>query len=678
LEWSAPPFVGAAGSLSFATPEEAIAVRYAAFISYNHRDRKVAAWLHRSLEAYRIPPRLRGQETALGVLGTRLPPVFQDREELSASSDLAASVREALNDAASLIVICSPDGAQSRWVNEEIRTFTALGRRDRIQCLIISGEPNASRVAGGDKALECLPPALFENDGGEPLAADIRAGQDGRTAARLKLLAGVLGVPYDELRQREQARRQRRLAWLAAASTAGFALTSGLAVAALLARAEAVEQRDMARKKTVTAERTVDFVRSMFEVADPSESRGRTITAREIIDLGAARVDRELAGEPSVRAALGTTLGETYSGLGLLDKGEALIQRMLAVPSVDLSTRARQYVALGTTFEAKAEDRQALAAYSRALALARDPKSGRSDLVSRSLVGIGFAQTMLGEMEVGERTITQALQLDRQRGDDGTLDLARGLEALGTNQLMAGKLEPARYSYKEALAIRSARQGSLHPRTIQLLNQLGSVSYLRGDAPAAERYFAQVLPLREKVLGPIHPEMATSLNNYARLLLERREYKSARVALKRAVDIQLSQRGEAGADLAFLYSNYGIALRGSGQAPEGRRYLEKGLEVATSRKHRNEAPIIGELADLACASGNTRYGLSMLERARPVMTSAYPKDPWRSAWLDVIAADCLSKSGRTTEAARLRTRSAPILAAKWSAGTHYGARLAKP
>lgn len=102
-------------------------MRYAAFISYNHRDRKTAIWLHRALETYRIPRRMRGQASALGELGARLSPVFRDREELAASTDLGSAVREALEQSDALIVICSPDGARSRWVNEEIRTFAALG-----------------------------------------------------------------------------------------------------------------------------------------------------------------------------------------------------------------------------------------------------------------------------------------------------------------------------------------------------------------------------------------------------------------------------------------------------------------------------------------------------------------------------------------------------------------------
>lgn len=650
-------------------------MRYAAFISYNHRDRVHAAWLHRSIETYAIPRALQGRDTPLGPLGKKLPPVFQDREELAASADLASSVRQALESSASLIVICSPDGARSRWVNEEIRSFIALGRRAQIQCLIVGGQPNASGTPGADPELECLPPALFEHGGAEPLAADIRPGQDSRPAARLKLIAGVLDVRYDELRQREQARRNRRLVWLASASFAGFVVAAVLATVALISRAEAIAQREVARKKTVTAERTVDFIRSIFEVADPSESRGQTITAREILDLGSARIDRELAREPSIRADLGTTLGETYTGLGLLRHGEASIRRMLTDPGVDLGTRTRQYVALGAVLEAKADDAGALNAYKRALALARNPAAGRADLVPRSLVGMGVAESMLGEAAVGERHIRAALALDRARGAEAALDTARGLEALGYNRLNAGELPAARTSFEQALALRLKRQGALQPATIQLMNQVGSVAYLQGDSGTAERYFARVLPLREAVLGRQHPEIATSLNNYARLLIERADYATAAPLLRRAVAIQLAERGDRGADLAFLYANLGIALEGVRRSEEAQSYLAQGLAVATAKHHRNEAPTLGELATLACARGEVPVGLQLLARARPIMAKAYPMDAWRSAWLDAVEASCLEFSGHNQQAQIMRTRATPAILAKWSPKSHFGAIL---
>ncbi len=89
----------------------------------------------------------------------RLAPVFRDRDELPSATDLSAKVSDALAQSACLIVICSPHAAQSRWVNEEVRTFQRLGRSDRIFCLIVDGEPGASAWAGREHD-ECLPPAL--------------------------------------------------------------------------------------------------------------------------------------------------------------------------------------------------------------------------------------------------------------------------------------------------------------------------------------------------------------------------------------------------------------------------------------------------------------------------------------------------------------------------------------
>ena len=303
--------------------------RYAAFISYNQRDRAQARWLHRSLETYRFPAKLVGRVTKFGVLANRLPPIFQDREELSASADLAESVHRALADSASLIVICSPNGARSTWVNEEIREFTRLGRRGEIQCLVIAGEPRPLANPQDPADDGCFPPALYENGGQEPLAADIRPGMDGKGLARLKLISGITGVGFDELRQREHARRTRRLVVATTILALALLLVASLAAFALVSRSEAIAQRDVAQRKTVTAERTVEFVKSMFAVADPAQAQGDVITARQVVDLGAQRIDRELANEPTVKAELQVTLGEVYTNLGLFKQGDILLRRSL-------------------------------------------------------------------------------------------------------------------------------------------------------------------------------------------------------------------------------------------------------------------------------------------------------------------------------------------------------------
>jgi MTH538 TIR-like domain (DUF1863) len=125
---------------------------------------------------------------------------------------------EAIGEAKFLIVICSPKAAVSRHVDQEIKAFKRLGRSDRVLCLIVDGEPGASKNPASGQ-LEALPAAVRYQIGTEgeltglpvePLAADARRNKDGRTDAKLKLLAGILEVSFDELKQREKERRRRQ------------------------------------------------------------------------------------------------------------------------------------------------------------------------------------------------------------------------------------------------------------------------------------------------------------------------------------------------------------------------------------------------------------------------------------------------------------------------------------
>jgi tetratricopeptide (TPR) repeat protein len=228
--------------------------RYFAFISYSHQDEIWAQWLHKTLETWRVPKRLVGQTTDAGVIPPRLLPIFRDREELASATDLGRTVNAALAQSKNLIVICSPASAKSRWVNEEVLAFKRLGHAERIFCLIVGGEPNASDLPGRE-AEECFAPALrFEvgADGQptpqhtEPIAADAREGKDGKPNAKLKLIAGMLDVGFDTLKQRELQRRNRRMAIVTAAALVIMAITTTLAITAVIARNDAQRRQRQA------------------------------------------------------------------------------------------------------------------------------------------------------------------------------------------------------------------------------------------------------------------------------------------------------------------------------------------------------------------------------------------------------------------------------------------------
>lgn len=195
-----------------------MAFKYKAFISYSHQDAHWGKWLHKALETYRVPRSLIGTNGRDGTIAKRLYPIFRDREELPTATDLGNVISQALNDSGYLIVICSPRSASSMWVNQEILAYKRLGRENRILAIIVDGEPNATDKPGMEEQ-ECFPEALkfklgsngeLSKERTEPIAADARPGKDNREGAKLKLLAGLLGVSFDSLKQREKKRQRIR------------------------------------------------------------------------------------------------------------------------------------------------------------------------------------------------------------------------------------------------------------------------------------------------------------------------------------------------------------------------------------------------------------------------------------------------------------------------------------
>ena len=203
---------------------------YRAFISYSHADHEWGVWLHRALERYRVPRRLAGVEEV-----RRLGKVFRDEEEMAAAHEIGPKVEAALKSSDVLIVICSPRSAKSQWVNREIEAFKKLGREHRVFALIVDGQPHSA-------VEECFPEALkktLTGDGADPFAPDVR--KFGREDAVLRLVAGMLDVGYDDLRQREVRRRRAEMLRAQAILITGLMLTAGALTGGWFAAANYVE-----------------------------------------------------------------------------------------------------------------------------------------------------------------------------------------------------------------------------------------------------------------------------------------------------------------------------------------------------------------------------------------------------------------------------------------------------
>jgi tetratricopeptide (TPR) repeat protein len=282
--------------------EMAETARYRAFISYSHRDAAFAARLHRRLEGYRLPAHL-----APGG-DRRLSPIFKDREELPAASDLSTQVQAALAVSDVLIIVCSPDAAASPWVGREIETFRALHPDRPVLAALVRGEP-----------AEAFHPALSAS-GAEPLAADFRKAGDGERLAFLKLVAGLAGVGLDRLIQRDAQRRLRGVIAVTAASVTAMLAMGTMLIFALDARAEAERQRG-------EAEGLVDFM--LTDLRDRLEGVGRldamtAVNQRALAYYAKQDLDRLPPESLLRRAALLHAMGEDEVRLGNLDEAERL------------------------------------------------------------------------------------------------------------------------------------------------------------------------------------------------------------------------------------------------------------------------------------------------------------------------------------------------------------------
>jgi tetratricopeptide (TPR) repeat protein len=574
--------------------------KYRAFISYSHKDEKWASWLHKALETYRVPKYLVGQDTAFGKVPDKLGKVFRDREELASAHSLGNELEQALADSACQIVICSPNAAGSHWTNEEIKAYKRLGRENRIFCLIVGGEPYASgNPETADE--ECFPEALRFRAGpdgeltdqpSEPIAADARAHGDGKQNAKLKLISGMLGVGFDNLKQREHQRKQRRMLAITAAASVGMVFTSGLAGYAVIQKNEAERQRTIAETEAETARQTTDFMVGLFEVSDPSESLGNTITAREILDKGAERIEEELGDQPEIQATLMDTMGTVYTSLGLYDAAIPLVaksvERRRSIFGDQHPDVAQSLNHLGEVQALKAEYDEAEKNLREALAVRRDLLGNEAPEVAETLTQLAYVLTEKGDYAGAEPLIRESLDIRRNVFGESHPDVADSLEELGLNAFDQGDLDQSITLLRQAVAMRRQAHGERHPDLFEAINNLAFVMDSAGNVEETEALLLEALAMARRLYDEAHPAVATALGNVAYVYHVQGKYDAAEPMYEELIALRKTMLGERHPNVATSLHNLAFLHYEKGDIAKAMAFEREVLEIRRrSGRHQN-------------------------------------------------------------------------------------------
>lgn len=464
------------------------------------------------------------------------------------------------------------------------------------------------------KALAVEPARRY--DSVSVLAAEIERYQQGRP-----ILARPDTLGY---RTSKFVRRHRWAVGFAAVAVA--ALVAGLALA-LRGQQQARAAEVEARTSAATAERVSGFMVGLFRIADPGESRGNAVTARELLDRGAAGIDG-LTDAPEVQSRLRGTMAQAYGELGLYERQTALLEATLT------GVRARRGVASAEALALQAQLAAAVTRrgdYARARDLAEQAVTGFDRLPSPPAreLALALAQAGIGQWQTGDLPTAQA-RLERAAAVYDTLpekdprDHLRVVGNLAILHMQRDDVDRARPLYERALALAVEAYGPDAPAVAITHNNLAALE-LRADRPAAARdHHRTALAIRRRVLPAGHPDIAESVHNLGEAERQLGHLAEARQLTEEAWAARRARFGDEHVVPAASESNLGEILRQQGERAAGRPRFVHAIAVferTLGPAHPTLAYALGGLGRLEQADGHLDRAEALMRRALAIRES---------------------------------------------------------
>ena len=436
------------------------------------------------------------------------------------------------------------------------------------------------------------------------LAADLA-----RHLGHEPVLAGPPGAGY----RAGKFVRRHRVGVAAAAMT-----LAGLAAFAVMMGWQA---RTIARERD-RAERVSGFLVDLFRVSDPSQARGRDVTAREILDRGAGRIEKELNEDPLLQARLMKTVGDVYQGLGLWKEAEQLQRKAIGLFEQNLGPAARDTLharlglaktleKLGRYKESEAINAGLVDAWRR-LAGEEDPET----LVALQRLGVDYEkQGRLEEAERIDRTVLAARRRVLGEDDPNTFWAEQNLAAVLQSR---GRHAEAESSFRRAYEGMKRVLGDDHPDTLWVGHNLATVLMVQKRFDDAEPHLRQIIEARKRVLGPEHPSTLASMNNLTNIIGEQGRIEEAEQSYRYLLDASRRVRGNDHPSTFHALTNLGANLMDQKRYDEADRMLleaHEGYVRVLGPEHPATHDCCYNLATLAILRGRQKDALGWLRKA---------------------------------------------------------------
>jgi non-specific serine/threonine protein kinase/serine/threonine-protein kinase len=357
-----------------------------------------------------------------------------------------------------------------------------------------------------------------------------------------------------------------------------------------------------ARQDAETAELTSDFLVGLFRVSNPRQARGNTITARELLDKGAERIEQELQNRPLVQARMMETIGDVYSSLGLHEEAEPLLKQAVSARREllgnDHPLTLNSIHALGMA-HVRADS------FDDAEPLVREALDGRRRIHGDDHRGTLAATNTLaliysaqGRLEEAEPLLVRLYERERRvLGEDHEITLLQQ-NNLGELYRRLGRLAEAESLNLQALEGRRRIIGNDHPSTLQSLESLGNVYRDQGRHEDAAEVYREAYEGRRRVLGESHPKTVSCVSSLIEVLLAADLPDDARPFTQQLIETLREAAEDQAADAVAKNAYAWLALTCE---PSDVRDAESALRIALEANEMTDFANAGYLDTLALA-----------------------------------------------------------------------------